>query len=48
MVKVELSAGGYKLLARVKRLSAQVRISYKQPAGRPTTATRTITLAAVG
>ena len=48
VVKVELSAGGYKLLARVKRLSAQVRISYKQPAGRPTTATRTITLAAVG
>jgi alpha-tubulin suppressor-like RCC1 family protein len=47
-VKVELTARGYKLLVRAKRLSTRARISYKQPAGRPTTATRTITLTAAG
>jgi hypothetical protein len=47
-VKVELTARGYKLLVRVKRLSTRARISYRQPGGRPTTATRTITLTAAG
>jgi len=45
-VKVKLTARGFKLLVRVKRLSARVRISYKQPAGGTATATRTITLVA--
>ena len=47
-VKVELTAVGYKLLVRVKRLSTRVRISYRQPSGGTTTSTRTITLAAAG
>jgi alpha-tubulin suppressor-like RCC1 family protein len=43
-VKVGLTARGLELLTRVKRLSARVRISYQQPTGGATTATRTITL----
>jgi hypothetical protein len=45
-VKVKLAARGFKLLVRMRRLPTQVRISYKQPAGGTTTATRTITLTA--
>jgi alpha-tubulin suppressor-like RCC1 family protein len=47
-VKVELTTRGFELLVRVKRLSARVRISYGQPAGGTTTATRAITLTAAG
>jgi hypothetical protein len=46
MVNVKLTGRGFKLLVRVKRLPTQVRISYKQPAGGSTPATRTITLTA--
>ena len=45
-VRVTLGARGFELLVRVKRLSARVRITYKQSAGGTTTATRTITLIA--
>jgi hypothetical protein len=45
-VKVTLTASGFKLLARVKRLPTPVRITYKLPAGGTTTATRTIMLIA--
>jgi alpha-tubulin suppressor-like RCC1 family protein len=45
-VNVKLTGRGFKLLVRVKRLPAQVRISYKQAAGGTTPATRTITLTA--
>ena len=45
-VKVGLTAPGFKLLGRVKRLSTRVEISYRQPAGDTTTETRTITLTA--
>ena len=45
-VNVKLTERGFKLLVRVKRLPTQVRISYKEPAGGTTPATRTITLTA--
>jgi hypothetical protein len=45
-VNVKLTARGFKLLVRAKRLATRVRISYQQPAGGTTTATRTITLTA--
>ena len=45
-VEVDLTARGFALLVRVKRLPTRVRISYKQPAGDTTAATRTITLTA--
>jgi alpha-tubulin suppressor-like RCC1 family protein len=45
-VKVELTARGFTLLVRVRRLPAQVRMSYNQPAGGTTVVTRTITLTA--
>ena len=45
-IEVKLTASGFKLLVRVKRLPTQARISYQQPAGGVTAATRTITLIA--
>ncbi len=45
-VEVKLTARGFKLLVRAKRLPTQVAISYEQPAGGTTTATQTITLVA--
>jgi alpha-tubulin suppressor-like RCC1 family protein len=45
-IKAKLTARGFKLLVRAKRLPTRVRISYKQPAGGTTTATRMITLTA--
>jgi hypothetical protein len=45
-VDVKISARGLALIDRVKRLRAQVWISYAQPSGRASTATRTITLTA--
>jgi alpha-tubulin suppressor-like RCC1 family protein len=45
-IRVKLTALGFTLLERAKRLSTRARISYKQPAGGTTTATRTITLTA--
>jgi alpha-tubulin suppressor-like RCC1 family protein len=45
-VKVKLTSRGLELLARLKRLPTQARISYEQPAGGGTTASRTITLTA--
>jgi alpha-tubulin suppressor-like RCC1 family protein len=45
-VKVKLTASAFTLLVRVKRLSTEVGISYEQPAGGSTAATRTITLTA--
>lgn len=43
-VKIKLTAQGFKLLVRRKRLAARGRVSYKQPAGGTTTTTRTIKL----
>jgi len=45
-VEAKLAARGFTLLVRVKRLPTQIRLSYQQPAGGTTTATRTITLSA--
>jgi alpha-tubulin suppressor-like RCC1 family protein len=45
-VKAKLTASGFRLIVRLKRLSTRVRISYKQPAGGITTVTRTLTLEA--
>jgi alpha-tubulin suppressor-like RCC1 family protein len=45
-VNVKVTARGFELLARAKRLPTRVRISYEQPAGGATTATRAITLTA--
>jgi alpha-tubulin suppressor-like RCC1 family protein len=45
-IAVRLTARGFKLLVRAKRLAARVRISFRQPAGGATTVTRTITLTA--
>jgi hypothetical protein len=45
-LKVKLTVRGFKLLVRAKRMPARARMSYEQQAGRPTTATRTITLTA--
>jgi alpha-tubulin suppressor-like RCC1 family protein len=45
-VKAKLTPQSFKLLTRVKRLSAHVRASYKQPAGGTTRVTRTIRLTA--
>jgi Bacterial Ig-like domain len=45
-VTVKLTTASVKLLVRMKRLPARARITYKQPAGGTTTATRTLTLIA--
>src|SRR6266545_2585131 len=45
-VEVKLTARGFALLVGVKRLPTQAQVSYDQPAGGTTTATRTITLRA--
>jgi hypothetical protein len=45
-VKVKLTARGFEVLVRAKRLSTRVRISHSQPAGGTTAATRAITLTA--
>ena len=45
-VNVTLSASGFRLLVRLKRLPAHAQIHYKQPAGGTTTATMAITLRA--
>jgi hypothetical protein len=45
-IAVRLTPRGFKLLVRAKRLPARARISFRQPAGGTTTATRTITLTA--
>ena len=43
---MRLTARGFKLLVRVKRLPTRVRIRYAQPDGSTTAATRRITLTA--
>jgi hypothetical protein len=45
-VDVKITARGLALIDRVKRLRAQVWISYAQPSGRASMANRTITLTA--
>ena len=41
---VELTPSGYKLLVRIRRLSARARVTYKQPTGASATVTRALTL----
>ena len=41
---VELTPRGYRMLLRVRRLSARARVTYKQPTGALTTLTRALTL----
>jgi hypothetical protein len=45
-VRLRLTDRGFDLLVGAKRLSARVRVSYEQPAGGSSTATRTIALTA--